>query len=184
MTDNPSPRPGPLKQKTRSNCGAGHGSQRRLVDVLQWANCLRDVLRDRGITCVRTRVDRNDPCPVGRQDDIARAYGCDVMLSLHCNFSDSPLVRGTEVFYRGEDDRVFATALSSVVAKSLSTRDRGPKREKDSQHRSLAVLDFDKCWLIELGFLSNLDDRIAMQDAAIRLRTCIAIANLLQLHFK
>jgi hypothetical protein len=35
MTDTATlPRPGTLKQKTRSNCGAGHGSQRRLVEPL------------------------------------------------------------------------------------------------------------------------------------------------------
>ncbi len=58
--------------------------------VMDWANELRAVLMRPGNTVIRTRVDYHDPAPVSRRDDIARAYGCEVMISLHCNAATGP----------------------------------------------------------------------------------------------
>lgn len=146
--------------------------------VMRWANALRAVLKSMGHTVIRTRVDAADPCPVSRRDDIAVSYQCQRMVSLHCNAA-SGRASGTEVYYRGSDDRPLALALSGAVSRALGIPDRSAKTETQSQHTSLAVLEFDKCWLIELGFLDHAGDRSRMLDLYRMNRACEEIAHII-----
>jgi N-acetylmuramoyl-L-alanine amidase len=150
--------------------------------VMEFANVLRLELVYRCFKVVRTRVDGKDPCPVSRRDDIARAYGAVCMISLHCNAADGN-ARGTETFFRGEDDRAFAKVLNTAIVKAMGTKDRGVKTEKDSQHTSLAVMEFDKCWLVELGFIDNKEDRALMLSTTTRRAVCEALAEAIATKF-
>ena len=156
--------------------GAESNGYTEAAIVMEYANVLRLELVAQGFKVVRTRVDDKDPASVSRRDDIARAYNAVCMISLHCNAADGS-ARGTETFYRGEDDREFAKVLNAAVVKAMGTKDRGVKTEKESQHTSLAVMEFDKCWLIELGFIDNPDDRSLMLSSDIRLAVCKALAD-------
>lgn len=150
--------------------------------VMEFANVLRLELVARGFKVVRTRVNHKDPCPVSRRDDIARAYGAVCMISLHCNAADGN-ARGTETFFRGEDDRAFAQVLNTAIVKVMGTKDRGVKTEKSSQHSSLAVMEFDKCWLVELGFIDNKEDRALMLSTTTRRAVCKAMADVISAKF-
>jgi N-acetylmuramoyl-L-alanine amidase len=154
------------------------GKHAEAAVVMIWANALRDALRDLGHTVIRTRVDALDPCPVSRRDDIARSYECQRMISLHCNAADGS-ASGTEVFYRGADDKPMAEALSRAVSRVLRIKDRKAKTEKQSQHRSLAVMEFDQCWLIEIGFLDHPTDRSRLLDPALMRQACEQIAHII-----
>jgi N-acetylmuramoyl-L-alanine amidase len=158
--------------------GAVAGDVTEADIAMTWANELRSILIARKHRVVRTRVDAKDPAPVWRRDDIAASYGGDIMISLHCN-SGQASATGAEVFYRGTDDKPMAERLSAAVATTLGIRNRGAKTEAQSQHASLAVLEFDKCWLIELGFISNAGDRTKMLDASLRRATCQRIADII-----
>jgi N-acetylmuramoyl-L-alanine amidase len=158
--------------------GAVYGGVTEAGIAMDYANELRTILRARGHRVIRTRTDDKDPAPVSRRDDIAVAYGGDQMISLHCN-SANGRASGAEVFYRGEDDKAKAEKLSFVVAAALGIKNRGAKTEKQSQHKSLAVMEFDKCWLIELGFIDHPLDRVKMLDPYIRKRVCEAIADVI-----
>jgi N-acetylmuramoyl-L-alanine amidase len=149
--------------------------------AMVWANELRRILVARKHRVIRTRVDDQDPAPVSRRDDIARSYKGDLMVSLHCNAHNGKAT-GTEVFYRGPDDKAMAVKLSAAVSRALGLKDRGAKTEAQSQHSSLAVLDFDKCWLIELGFIDNPIDRAKLLNADLRSVACHAIAAVLLEH--
>jgi len=158
--------------------GAVAGGYTEAEIALAWANELRTILRAAGHRVIRTRVDEQDPCPVWRRDDIARSYKGDRMLSLHCN-SGGGKPSGTETFFRGEDDRELAIKLTDVVCRVLGTKNRGAKTEKESQHESLAVMEFDKCWLLEIGFIDNEEDRRKMTDPALRLAACQELAKVI-----
>ena len=161
--------------------GAVAGGVTEAGIVMDWANELRGILRARKHRVIRTRVDAKDPAPVSRRDDIAVAYGGDIMISLHCN-SSTGKANGTEVFYRGSDDKAMAVKLSAAVSTALGTKNRGAKTEAQSQHSALAVLEFDKCWLIELGFIDHPGDRAKLLDPALRRRACEAIADVIDQH--
>lgn len=158
--------------------GATFGPYSEAEIVMDWVNTVRTLLLADGHKVVRTRVDAKDPCPVSRRDDIARAYGCERMISFHCNaFNGS--AHGVEVIYRGADDKAFAERLSACVATTMGVTNRGAKTEKDSQHPTLAVMEFDKCWLIELGFIDHAGDRAKLLDPTVRDRVCLELAKII-----
>jgi N-acetylmuramoyl-L-alanine amidase len=144
--------------------------------VMEWANELRGVLLRRGHEVVRTRVNRLDPAPVGRRAGIARQFGCDVLISLHCNAANGR-ASGTETFYRGTLNKPLAVACNEALVSALGTRDRGVKLESQSQHKRLAVLAFPRAVLIELGFIDNATDRALLRDEAKMLLACQALAD-------
>ena len=158
--------------------GACSGNYTEAAIVMDWANTLREILKERGHRVVRTRVDAKDPAPVSRRDDIARAYGGDKMISLHCNAANGT-ASGIETFYRGEDDKAMAKDLTDALCAVMGLPNRGPKNEHESQHSSLAVMEFGKCWLIELGFIDNPVDRAKLLDPALRKKACEAIADVI-----
>ena len=158
--------------------GACSGGHTEAGIVMDWANELREIILACGHKVVRTRVDEKDPCPVSRRDDIAASYGGDVMISLHCNAANGK-ASGAETFYRGAADREMAKKLTDAVCGVLGIPNRGPKTEKDSQHASLAVMEFEQCWLIELGFIDNSEDRAKLLDPALRRKTCEELAKVI-----
>lgn len=146
--------------------------------ALAWTNELRSIVLARKHKFIRTRVDAKDPAPVWRRDDIARSYKGDRMISFHCNAANGK-ASGTETFYRGSDDKEIAVKLTAAVCGVLGTKNRGAKTESQSQHASLAVMEFDKCWLLEIGFIDHPEDRRKMLDPALRRKACEAIADVI-----
>jgi len=162
----------------RYDCGAESNGVTEAEIVMTWANELRDILRFRKVAVVRTRTDEKDPCPISQRARIAKRYNGTIMLSLHCNAATGA-ASGSETFYRGDSNKAFATRLNAIVCAGLGTKSRGAKTENQSQHSTLAVMAFQPCFLIELGFIDNAGDRTKMLNAEKRKATCNAIANLL-----
>ena len=148
------------------------------VIVMNWANELRSILKARKVAVVRTRTDANDPAPVGQRAAIAKRYKGDIMVSLHCNAADGK-ASGTETFYRGESNKDLASRLNLAVALSLGTKNRGVKTESQSQHPTLAVMAFQPCFLIELGFIDHSGDRMKLLDEDLRRKACTALADVI-----
>lgn len=158
--------------------GAVSSGIREADIVMDWANELRQILIDKGHKVVRTRVDHTDPAPVGKRAGIARQYKGEIMLSLHCNAANG-VASGTETFYRGVTKKAKAEAINNAVVSTLSTKNRGAKTEAQSQHKSLAVMDFQPTFLLEIGFIDNASDRSKMLNPDLRRKACLAIAEVL-----
>lgn len=170
------------KRDKKYDSGAIGGGIEEATVAMNYVNEIRSILYSRGWgkkEVIRTRVDEKDPAPVSRRDDIAELYNCDIMISIHCN-SFNGVASGTEVIFRGEDDRAFAAKLSKDISGVYGIPNRGAKTEKDSQHPSLAVMEFDKCWLIELGFIDNPVDRGRITSAVYQTKVCNIIADNIQ----
>lgn len=155
--------------------GACAGGAKEAEIVMDWANELRGILMAKGHRVVRTRVDDKDPAPIGKRASIARQYGGEIMISLHCNCANGQ-ASGAETFYRGEGNRAKAKRLNDIVVKGLETKDRGVKVEGQSQHGTLAVMNFQPCFLIELGFIDHAGDRQKLLDGEVRRKTCERLA--------
>ena len=140
---------------------AGHGQDNRRPGVfdpgavaggkresdLAWMllETLRYVATTEYATDVRIVLTRDTPteaAPVGGRDNEATREGADFFLSLHWNAADTPQATGTEVFYRDPTDEAFAQAVLSATVGAFGLRCRGRKKESESQHSRLAVLDF------------------------------------------
>jgi N-acetylmuramoyl-L-alanine amidase len=146
--------------------------------VMDWANEIMAFLKCAGHKVVRTRINASDAAAVWERADIARRYKGQVMLSLHCNAATGQ-ASGTECFYRGASNKAKAAAISKAVAETLGIRDRGAKTESSSQHSRLAVMDFQPCYLLEIGFIDNDGDRAKMMSPDLRAKACEALAELL-----
>ena len=158
--------------------GAVSAGIREADIALAWCNEIRGQLMKRGNKVVRTRVDNEDPAPVGQRAGIARQYGGTVMLSLHCNAATGK-ASGTETFYRGNTNKAMAERINAAVVAALGTRNRGVKTESSSQHARLAVMAFQPCYLLEIGFIDNASDRAKMMDPDLRRKACQGIVSAL-----
>jgi len=158
--------------------GAVSNGIREADIALDWVNELRSILIASGHNVVRTRIDHTDPTPVWQRAGIAKRFSGEIMLSIHCNAATGS-ASGTETFYRGEGNKAKASAINAAVVASLGTKDRGVKLESASQHATLAVMAFQPCFLIELGFIDNAGDRAKMLDPTLRRKACEALAKVL-----
>jgi len=156
--------------------GACNGKHEEASIALEWVNELREILKAAGHQVVRTRAFRDDPAPVSQRANIAKEYKGEIMLSIHCNAANGK-ASGAECIHRGNPAK--AAALSKACAEVLGIKDRGPKVEADSQHGRLAVMAFQPCFLLEIGFIDNAADLAAMIDPAKRKAACEALAELL-----
>ena len=141
--------------------------------VMDWANELKIQLEALGCKVIRTRINDTDAAPVGDRAGIAKKYGCDALISLHCNAADGR-ANGTETFHR--NNAAFAKGCNDAVRLALGTKDRGIKTEEQSQHSRLAVLNFPTACLIELGFIDNEADRSRLLDQKLMLLACQNLA--------
>jgi len=158
--------------------GACAGGVRECDIAMTWANAIRAILKAKGASVVRTRVDNEDPAPVSARAGIAREYNGAVMLSLHCNAATGT-ASGTETFYRGADNILMAGRINDAVVSALGTKNRGIKTESSSQHSRLAVMSFQPCFLLEIGFIDNAGDRAKMLDEKLMLSACGKLADIL-----
>jgi N-acetylmuramoyl-L-alanine amidase len=150
--------------------GAVSAGVRECDIALEWALTGKYVLPQYGINHFLTRDDNLDEVPVGRRDDMAVAAHCTHFLSIHCNAADGKAT-GVEVYYRDISDRAFAQLVLDSLVEATGLKSRGLKRESDSQHSRLAVLDFGPpACLAEIGFLDNPHDRSVIRDRNVRLK--------------
>ena len=155
--------------------GAVSNGVRESDVAMAWCNELRSILLLAGHKVVRTRTHDADPAPVGKRANIAKEYGGDIMLSIHCNAANGE-ANGTETFYRGLENKPKAEQITLGVCNALGTRNRGAKTESQSQHARLAVMSFQPCFLLEIGFIDNSADRARMLDPTLRYLACAEIA--------
>jgi N-acetylmuramoyl-L-alanine amidase len=150
--------------------GAVAAGVRECDIALEWALTGKYILPQYGINHFLTRDDNLDEVPVGRRDDMAAAAHCTHFLSIHCNAADGKAT-GVEVYYRDSSDRAFAQLVLDSLVEATGLKSRGLKRESESQHSRLAVLDFNPpACLAEIGFLDNPHDRSVIRDREVRLK--------------
>jgi N-acetylmuramoyl-L-alanine amidase len=146
--------------------------------VMRWVNELREILLLQGHKVIRTRVDDTDPAPISERAKIAAKYKGDIMLSFHCNAANGK-ANGTETFYRGLTNKPLAEKINTAVVESLGTKNRGAKNESQSQHSRLAIMSFQPCFLLEIGFIDHAFDLAKMLDYTLRKIACEKIADII-----
>ncbi len=136
--------------------------------VLLYALAIKFVFKQAGYDVFLTRDDASDVTPVGSRNDKAEAAGCTHFISLHMNAGGGT---GTETYYRGADDHVWALKVQAAALRAFDLHNRGLKTENESQHSRLAVLDFKGpgC-LCELGFIDSPKDRVLISTRDSRVK--------------
>ena len=99
---------------------------------------------------------------LSQRSKLTKALKADLFVSLHCNHSDNPNARGIEVYVAGvtskysDDATWLAFQMQAALNKELGYESRGVKFANFQVLRETA--DYCPAILIELGFLSNVDE--------------------------
>ena len=116
-----------------------HGLEEKAVNLL-FAQDLADALRDRGgYEVLLTRTD-DTFIPLAQRAQLANRHDADLFISIHCNASLSPKLKGYEVYFLSEtasDPHADAVARQENAALALEGNDTPTPRQVDAVLRSL-----------------------------------------------
>lgn len=110
--------------------------------------------------------------------DISNNADADIYVSLHCNFDKlSSKTQGTEIWCRFPNERgeELALIMQKHLSKAGYTKTRRIKYEADG---GLYVLKntYAVAVLVEMGFLSNLEDSISLHSEVVQDKCAVALA--------
>ena len=148
------------------------------------ARKLRDRLRALGANA--SVIPTNDSFfPTRDRPNVARStYNCDLLISLHCNAVAGSNAKGTEVWYFTPFSQPLASSISSSVSAYFQnnvyadgiSRNRGAKY---SYYLVTLPQDFPSV-MVEMGFVTNLEDAMALAADHHQTGIANAIANGIQ----
>ncbi|GLW92121.1 N-acetylmuramoyl-L-alanine amidase [Actinokineospora globicatena] len=172
-------RSGPRLTGKRIVIDPGHGAQDTGVSVdgvneseLMWdlARRLEGRMVATGMEALLSRGP--DQCP----DESARAQfaneaGADLVLSLHSDANSSPLAQGLACFHFGTGNGATSTlgeAMAGLIQRELTKRTG--LRDCGTHPKTWELLRLTRCPAvrIEIGYLSNTEDRTRLSDPAFR----------------
>ena len=106
--------------------------------------------------------------------DTSNQFAADLFVAIHCNFANDGEIKGTETFCyaTGGESEQLAICIQRQIVNSLGTDDRGVKLG------NFYVLRLTHCpaVLVEMAFISNLDDEMLLGDENMRDQFAAAIA--------
>lgn len=132
---------------------------------------MQDALQRQGVRTVMTReadvfVDLADRVP------IALRAGATVFVSVHANATTRGVIRGVETYYLKPNSVLLATWIQEELGRSLGIPDRGIRTANFRVLRDSPV----PAVLVEVGYLTNLEDEALLRTPAFRQRVAEAIA--------
>lgn len=132
---------------------------------------LRDALRRQSLRTVMTReadvyVDLQDRVP------IALRAGATVFISVHANATTRGVIRGVETYYLKPNSLQLATWIQEELGRSLDIPDRGIRTANFKVLRDSPI----PAVLVEIGYLTNLEDEALLRTSAFRQKVAEAIA--------
>ncbi len=133
-----------------------------------------------GATVVRLKTE-SEFIITETRPTVARAYGADMFISLHCNSAANTEAKGVEVFYFTSFSQPLARAINNQLASYYENSVYGngascSRGDKYSYYWVTLQQDFPSV-LVEMGFISNEEECMAMADPTHQKGLAAAIAN-------
>lgn len=128
--------------------------------VLKVSQLVKQKLEADGASVLMTRVGDTFPTLDERYKFATKHYG-EIFVSIHANSATSTSAKGTETYYsvtsneNEKEDVVLATNINNEIVKNVGTSNRGVKRADFVVIKNLKI----PAVLVELGFVSNVEDR-------------------------
>lgn len=145
--------------------GAVSGQAVEKSIVFKVSNLVKQKLEADGAKVLMSRTGDTYPSLDDRITFAKSNYG-EMFISLHANSSTNTSPKGTETYYsitsndNEKEDVVLATNINNEIVKNANMSNRGVKREDFKVIRSLTI----PAVLVELGFVSNAEDRSKLLD--------------------
>jgi len=140
----------------RKDAGATYNGRKEADETIKLRNDITKKLREKGVEV----WNDNDDWDLNRVITEIRKFSKsdDIVCDIHFN-AGGPTATGCEVFVADDANAAelaLAKALVDTIASTLIIRNRGVKREKDSQHKKLGMMrPTGLNVLIEVCFISN-----------------------------
>lgn len=145
--------------------GAVVGSVSEKSITLKVGTQVKQMLENAGAKVYMTRTGDTYPSLQDRVDFTQANYG-EIFVSIHVNAASSTSASGTETYYAistgdmYQEDIDLATFVNNQIVNNLNMKNRGVKQEQYYVIRNMAIPSI----LVELGFLTNSQDRNKMTD--------------------
>ncbi|WP_144787989.1 N-acetylmuramoyl-L-alanine amidase [Lysinibacillus fusiformis] len=133
--------------------------------VLKVSTLVTQKLEAAGANVLMTRTEDTYPTREGRVDFSHGNYG-EIFVSIHANYANNTAAQGTETYYAKtpgdvyEEDIDLATFVNNQIVKNVNMKDR---KVKEMKYVVIANTNIPAI-LVELGFLSNSEDRAKLTD--------------------
>ncbi|MFJ7371310.1 N-acetylmuramoyl-L-alanine amidase [Lysinibacillus sp. NPDC098008] len=145
--------------------GAVVGSVSEKSITLKVGTQVKQMLENAGAKVYMTRTGDTYPSLQDRVDFTQANYG-EIFVSIHVNAASSTSASGTETYYAistgdmYQEDIDLATFVNNQIVNNLNMKNRGVKQQQYYVIRNMAIPSI----LVELGFLTNSQDRNKMTD--------------------
>ncbi len=105
---------------------------------------------------------------------IANKAGADVFVSVHCNSATNAAAKGTETYAFSKQSKGYQLAedIQKLLVRATELADRGVKTANFAVLRDTTMA----AALVELGFISNVDEEQLLQNAGWQCKVAEAIA--------
>ena len=156
--------------------GGGINEKDITLDV---AKRVEKLLKQKGYEVKMTRVD-DTFVSLQKRVEISEAYTPDIFVSIHVNSSVKPEITGVETHYYHQESMQLAQTVHSSFASAVHSPNRGLFKSKFYviNHTTSPAI------LVEIGFISNSDERTALTGESRKQATAKSIADGIQEYFK
>ena len=156
--------------------GGGINEKDITLDV---AKRVEKLLKQKGYEVKMTRVD-DTFVSLQKRVEISEAYTPDIFVSIHVNSSVKPEITGVETHYYHQESMLLAQTVHSSFASAVHSPNRGLFKSKFYviNHTTSPAI------LVEIGFISNSDERTALTGESRKQATAKSIADGIQEYFK
>ncbi len=122
-----------------------------------------------------TNTINNKRSDLSRRGNLINKSGCDLFISIHLNAEETGLWRGAQVFYNSklEKNKKLAEIIQKYFKKNLNSN---RKAKVDNSLYLLKRIDRPGV-LLELGFLSNSNDRYLLKQGSYQNKISDTIVN-------
>ena len=140
--------------------GAVNSGKSEKAIVLKVSNLVKQKLEKAGAQVVMTRTGDTYPTLPERVKFTNDNYG-EIYVSVHVNSATATSAKGAETFYsvstgdQHEEDKKLATYINNEIVNNADMKNRGVKKADYYVIKNMMIPSV----LVELGFLSNSDDR-------------------------
>lgn len=138
--------------------------------VLELRDYLAEALRARGVEFSKDGK-RGENLPLSRAWPMAGEH--DIAIELHCNAFSRPTATGVETLSQPHNMEL-GLSICKAISDTLGIVNRGAKGEGSGQHSRLAFVSSGGGIIVELFFISNLDDLDKYQRWKLQLAEVLA----------
>jgi len=136
------------------------------------------LLQESGFDVIMTRSD-DSFVSLSERAEIANRAGAEIFVSVHSNAAARPAVGGLETYYgrgRESDSYYLARTMQNSMVNKLELTDRGVKTDRFTVIRETEM----PAVLLEIGFLSNLEEERLLRSSSFREKAAESIAEGIQ----